>query len=56
MDELKSFQYRIQVIKDTLKITEMNEKEIDKALENWLVDMLQSKLKEKGWLNNEKQI
>ncbi|MFP5111595.1 hypothetical protein ACSU64_04325 [Bacillaceae bacterium C204] len=54
MEELDSIIRRIESIKDELKINETDEKSINNAIENWVIEKLQNKLKEKGLSPDEK--
>jgi conjugal transfer/entry exclusion protein len=54
MNKLDMILQRIKDIQGTLQITKNDEKEIDAVFENWIINRLNKKLKEKGWLENEK--
>lgn len=54
MNRHNDLEQRIEVIQCILHITATDAKEIDTAIENWMFNKLNAKLKEKGWLENEK--
>ncbi|WP_179887107.1 hypothetical protein [Bacillus sp. AFS088145] len=54
MNKLDSLQKRINDLQVALKITKNDEKVIDTAFENWIINRINKKLIEKGWLENEK--
>ncbi|MEH7549242.1 hypothetical protein [Neobacillus vireti] len=48
MEKIDSLQKKSKEIQDALKIAKMNEEDIDRAFENWMVNKLNTKLKERG--------
>lgn len=54
MDRFACLLQRIELIKQKLKITEIDEAEIDSTLEDWIVEMINKKLVERGLIEHEK--
>ncbi|CRK80392.1 hypothetical protein [Neobacillus massiliamazoniensis] len=47
MDTIDRLEKRLQAVKENLKISEMDKKDIDIAFENWMVEKIQNKQNEK---------